>query len=53
VLRPRIILRGAVDAAKVARLVRIAHQECFIANSLSARIRVEHEIVGADVGDAP
>jgi organic hydroperoxide reductase OsmC/OhrA len=53
VLRPRIILRGTVDAAKVARLVRIAHQECFIANSLSARIRVEHEIVGADVGDAP
>jgi len=46
-LRPRITLRGpggeAIEA-KVARLVEVAHRECFIANSLRSEVVVEPEI---------
>ncbi|CCH76723.1 OsmC family protein (fragment) [Nostocoides japonicum T1-X7] len=40
VLRPRIRLRGR-GSEKVPRLVRIAHEECFIANSLAVDVRIE------------
>lgn len=40
VLRPRITLRGPGEA-KVERLVALAHKECYIANTVSAPIRVE------------
>ena len=46
-LRPRITLRGAggeAAEAKVARLVQVAHHECFIANSLRSEVVVEPEI---------
>lgn len=42
VLRPRITVRG--DAARVPRLVEIAHAECFIANSLAVSMRIEPTI---------
>ena len=49
-LRPRIgIRRGDADEdalrAKIHRLVRVAHQECFIVNSLTATIEVEPTIL--------
>lgn len=43
VLRPRITVRGP-GQAKVDRLVGLAHKECYIANTVSAPIRVEPTI---------
>jgi organic hydroperoxide reductase OsmC/OhrA len=39
-LRPRITVRGA-DQAKIEKLVRKAHDQCYIANSLTTEIVVE------------
>jgi organic hydroperoxide reductase OsmC/OhrA len=44
-LRPHITIRGEVPIEKVERLVRVAHDECFIANSLSCDIDVLPSIV--------
>jgi organic hydroperoxide reductase OsmC/OhrA len=43
VLRPKISVRGA-PMAKVERLVRLAHEQCYIANSLSASFVIEPTI---------
>jgi organic hydroperoxide reductase OsmC/OhrA len=40
-LRPRITIAGAPPLAKVERLVRIAHDECYIANSVRTEITIE------------
>lgn len=40
-LRPRITVRGAVDPARIARLVDVAHRECFIANTLGCEMTIE------------
>lgn len=45
VLKPRIVLRGAADAARVHRLVEQAHHACFIANSLNSTIEITPDIV--------
>ena len=47
VLRPRISLRGK-GSERVDRLVRIAHDECFIANTLACEMRVEHTVEHVD-----
>ncbi|MGH9104239.1 MAG: OsmC family protein [Acidimicrobiales bacterium] len=39
-LRPHITVRGAVSEERVLRLVDLAHQECFIANSLTSRFEI-------------
>lgn len=41
VLRPQITVAGDTPPAKLERLVRIAHDECFVANSLRSEIVVE------------
>lgn len=46
-LRPRIVIEGAVDEERVRRYVGLAHEECFIANSLSAEIVIEPRIEAA------
>ena len=43
-LRPQIVVRGDVPIEKVQRLVAIAHDECFIANSLRTDITVNATI---------
>ncbi|GAB2867996.1 OsmC family protein [Nocardioides pacificus] len=43
VLRPRITVRGS-DESMVATLVETAHDQCFIANTLNATMRVEHTV---------
>lgn len=43
VLRPRIVVRGA-STGQVDRLLRKAHNQCYIANSLNADIRLEPSI---------
>jgi organic hydroperoxide reductase OsmC/OhrA len=45
VLRPRIVVKGAVDEAAIRKAVELGHEQCFIANSLKTEVRVEPEIV--------
>jgi organic hydroperoxide reductase OsmC/OhrA len=44
VLRPRIRVAGEVDEARLRHYVELAHEQCFIANSLRTQIVVEPEI---------
>ncbi|HEV7886708.1 MAG TPA: OsmC family protein [Acidimicrobiales bacterium] len=44
-LRPRITVAGDVAESRVRHLVKVAHRECFIANSLRTEILVEPVIV--------
>ena len=44
VLRPRIVIAGDADEARVRHLVERAHEACFIANSLKSEITIEAEI---------
>ena len=45
VLLPRITLAGGADTAKALALVDTAHQNCFIANSVTCAVHVEPVIV--------
>ncbi len=48
-LRPRIVVaRG--DAARVRRLVARAHEGCFVANTLNARVALEPTVEIAEAG---
>lgn len=44
ILRPQIVIDGAVDERRVRRYVELAHEQCFIANTLSAEIVLEPRI---------
>jgi organic hydroperoxide reductase OsmC/OhrA len=44
VLRPRIVVAEGAPLERVERIVHKAHDECYIANSLSTQIDVEPEI---------
>jgi organic hydroperoxide reductase OsmC/OhrA len=44
VLRPQIVLRGELDVARVRHLCDVAHEECFITNSLTTDVVVEPTI---------
>ena len=46
-LRPRITVAAGTNPEKVHRLVEIAHQECFIANSLSSAMDIQATVVPA------
>jgi organic hydroperoxide reductase OsmC/OhrA len=46
-LRPQITLDPGADIAKVRALVEKAHQQCFIGNSVSARVEVEPDVTVA------
>jgi organic hydroperoxide reductase OsmC/OhrA len=41
VLRPRIVFETAPDAASIDQMHHMAHEQCFIANSVKTDIRVE------------
>ncbi|MHA3702663.1 OsmC family protein [Jatrophihabitans sp. YIM 134969] len=45
-LRPRIDVAGEVDLAEVERLTHVAHDECYIANTLACEVVVEPEVRG-------
>ncbi|MPY90208.1 MAG: OsmC family peroxiredoxin [Luteitalea sp.] len=49
ILRPRITLEGRAEEAQARELVDKAHQNCFIANSVSARVEIEPSFALADV----
>jgi organic hydroperoxide reductase OsmC/OhrA len=46
-LRPKITVAGPVTVERVRHLAQVAHRECYIANTLSARITVEPEVTAA------
>jgi organic hydroperoxide reductase OsmC/OhrA len=41
VLRPEVAVRGQISEARVIRLLDLAHEECFIANSLLTEVAIE------------
>jgi organic hydroperoxide reductase OsmC/OhrA len=43
VLRPRIKVAGEVDEERLRHYVELAHEHCFIANSLRSEVEVEPE----------
>jgi organic hydroperoxide reductase OsmC/OhrA len=43
-LRPRIVVAGDVAEERIRRYVNLAHEECYIANSLRTEVTVEAEI---------
>lgn len=51
-LRPRITLERAADAERARALVEKAHRQCFIGNSVSARVDLEPVIQLAELGVA-
>lgn len=44
VLRPQIVIAGQGDRAEVENMVKLAHQHCFIANSLNTEIEIEADV---------
>jgi organic hydroperoxide reductase OsmC/OhrA len=44
VLRPRITARGDADEERLRRYVKLAHEHCFIANSLNSELVIEPAI---------
>lgn len=44
-LRPRIVFEGPTDPEAVEHAVELAHQQCFIANSLKTEIKIEPQII--------
>lgn len=44
VLRPHIVITGLADRERVEDMVKLAHRECFIANSLRTEIEIEPEL---------
>ena len=43
-LRPRIVIAGEASEDRVEKLVRTAHEHCFIANSLRSEMAIEPRI---------
>ena len=41
VLRPRVVFRGEVSDERVLHLLELAHEECYIANSVKTAITLE------------
>ena len=44
VLRPRIVIAAGPSEERVRKLCELAHQECYIANSLRGEVRVKPEL---------
>ena len=44
VLRPRIVVNGGQGEEQILRLVRLAHEHCYIANSLCTEVLLEPHI---------
>lgn len=43
-LRPRIVVEGQANEERVRNLVQIAHDHCFIANSLNSEMTIDPEL---------
>jgi organic hydroperoxide reductase OsmC/OhrA len=49
VLRPRIVLRAGPTEERVCRLVELAHEHCYIANSLTTEVVIEPTVEFAQI----
>ncbi|HEY7719171.1 MAG TPA: OsmC family protein [Pedococcus sp.] len=45
VLRPRVTVRGEVAEGEVERLLRVAHEECYVASSLRTEVVLEPTVL--------
>jgi organic hydroperoxide reductase OsmC/OhrA len=43
-LRPRIVIAGQASDERVQKLVRTAHEHCYVANSLNTDVRLEPSV---------
>jgi organic hydroperoxide reductase OsmC/OhrA len=43
-LRPRIVVAGEVDEARVEKLAHLGHEHCFVANSLNSEMTLQPNI---------
>lgn len=50
VLRPRIVVRPGPSDARVRRLAKLAHEQCYVANSLRCPVEVEPRVEVATAG---
>jgi organic hydroperoxide reductase OsmC/OhrA len=48
-LQPRLVIAGDAGDERVLKLVHLAHEQCFIANSLNSEMRLEPVIERAEV----
>jgi organic hydroperoxide reductase OsmC/OhrA len=48
-LQPRIVIAGDAGDERVLKLVHLAHEQCFIANSLKSEMRLEPVIERAEI----
>jgi organic hydroperoxide reductase OsmC/OhrA len=48
VLRPHITVRGEIDEARLRHLCAVAHEHCYVANSLRTEVVVEPTFATAD-----
>ena len=48
-LQPRIVIAGDAGDERILKLVHLAHEQCFIANSLNSEMRLEPVIERAEV----
>lgn len=46
-LRPHVVIRGDVDEPRVRRYLELAHEQCFVANSLNSEMVIEPLIESA------
>ena len=49
-LRPRIVVAAGTNIERVRRVVEKAHEECYIANSVTSEIAIEPSIEHQDAG---
>ncbi len=47
VLRPRVVVRGDVDESRVLRHLHLAHDACYVANTLNCEVRLEPTVLFA------
>lgn len=52
-LRPSITIAGQASEDAVRRLVRLAHEECYVANSLRSDVLVEPTLTFVAPGESP
>ena len=48
-LRPQVTVAPGTDEAQVHKLTRLAHEQCFIANTLACDVSVEAAVLSPQV----
>ena len=45
VLRPRVVVRGDIAESRILRYLGLAHDECYVANTLNCEVRLEPTVL--------